>query len=108
VSWVGFGLHLWAILRSLGSASAADIGLSISGYALAWVVGFLVIIAPAGGGVREVILALVLGTVVPADSLIGIVLVSRFILIGVDVVVCLLALASSRRELRDAPEPAPG
>ncbi|MBD8516574.1 lysylphosphatidylglycerol synthase transmembrane domain-containing protein [Plantibacter sp. CFBP 8804] len=87
-SWAAFGLHLWCIVSALGTVDVAAILPAICGYALAWVVGFLAVIAPAGAGVREAILALVLANTVTASSILGIVLVSRFVLIVVDVAVC--------------------
>ncbi|MBF4514377.1 flippase-like domain-containing protein [Plantibacter sp. VKM Ac-2885] len=87
-SWAAFGLHLWCIVSALGTLDVAAILPAICGYALAWVVGFLAVIAPAGAGVREAILALVLANTVTASSILGIVLVSRFVLIVVDVAVC--------------------
>ncbi|TKJ97002.1 hypothetical protein PlfCFBP13513_13825 [Plantibacter flavus] len=87
-SWAAFGLHLWCIVSALGTLDVAAILPAICGYALAWVVGFLAVIAPAGAGVREAILALILANTVTASSILGIVLVSRFVLIVVDVAVC--------------------
>ncbi|MBD8103572.1 lysylphosphatidylglycerol synthase transmembrane domain-containing protein [Plantibacter sp. CFBP 8775] len=91
-SWAAFGLHLWCIVSALGTVDVAAILPAICGYALAWVVGFLAVIAPAGAGVREAILALVLANTVTASSILGIVLVSRFVLIVVDVAVCAYAV----------------
>lgn len=112
ISWACFGVHLWTIVTSLGTFDPGLLPLAISGYALAWVAGFLAIIAPAGAGVREAILALVLTNVVAAGSVLGIVLVSRFGLIIVDVVVCLYALATTHIRPGTAavgrPDAAPG
>jgi len=91
-SWAAFGVHLWCIVSALGTVDLAAILPAVCGYALAWVVGFLAVVAPAGAGVREAILALVLANTVTASSILGIVLVSRFVLIVVDVAVCAYAV----------------
>lgn len=96
LSWAWFGVHIWAILSALGTVDPAALLPAVCGYALAWVVGFLAIVAPAGAGVREAILALVLTNTVAASSILGIVLVSRFVLILVDVAVCGYAILRGR------------
>lgn len=91
-SWAAFGVHLWCIVSALGTVDLSAVLPAVFGYSLAWVIGFLAVIAPAGAGVREAILALVLANTVAAGSILGIVLVSRFILIIIDVAVCLYAV----------------
>ena len=56
----------------------------IGGYALAWVVGFLIVVAPAGAGVRELVLAACLVGTVDEGAVVAIVLISRLLLTGVD------------------------
>jgi uncharacterized membrane protein YbhN (UPF0104 family) len=79
-SWIGAGIQVWALAVPLG----ADINLRtavllIGGYGLAWAVGFVVIIAPAGAGAREVALAAVLAPVLNHSSakVVVVVLLSR-------------------------------
>ncbi|NUJ89290.1 flippase-like domain-containing protein [Plantibacter sp. MCCC 1A11337] len=95
-SWGAFGLHLWCIVSALGTVDPTAILPAVFGYSLAWVAGFLAVIAPAGAGVREAILALVLANTVAVGSILGIVLVSRFLLIIVDVAVCVYAVVRGR------------
>jgi glycosyltransferase 2 family protein len=77
VTWIGFGLSLWAVLYSLpsaelGSASTARLAFSSFGACgLAVVLGFVSMI-PGGAGVREVVLSTVLTPVVgPTAALCG-------------------------------------
>jgi hypothetical protein len=100
-SWVAFGLHLWCILTALDGVDPGTIVLAISGYALAWVAGFIAILAPAGAGVREAVLGLILAASFTTSDILGIVLVSRFVLIVVDLGLFAFALATSRRVRHD-------
>jgi len=79
------GLQVWMVAVELGmSADARTFALAVGGYALAWVVGFLVILVPAGAGAREgVLLAILVGSL-PSGSTILLVLVSRALLTVVD------------------------
>ena len=64
-SWVLLGLHIWALCRDVG-ASGPVLALGVTGFAAAWLVGFVVVVAPAGFGPREAVLVAVL-----AGSLVG-------------------------------------
>lgn len=60
VGWAGLGLSYWATLRGLGVQGMAPIGdlpRYVAGVALAVVAGFLLLVLPAGVGVREAFLA---------------------------------------------------
>lgn len=74
--------------------------LCIGGYAMAWSVGFLVIFVPAGAGVREVILAVVLGGSLAAGEVLVVVILSRLVLTIADVALGLLGLVLGRRMRR--------
>jgi glycosyltransferase 2 family protein len=89
-SWLAFGLHIWLLVAAVGSPGPAQLLPSVSGYALAWLAGFVAVIAPAGAGVRELVLALALGPVVQQADLLGVVLVSRMLLVAVDIALCLV------------------
>jgi len=79
-SWIGSGLQVWALAVPLGAAANLRTAvLLIGGYGLAWAIGFIVIIAPAGAGAREVALAAVLTPVLHhnAADVVVVVLLSR-------------------------------
>ena len=95
-SWVVFGLHLWFVLAATSGPAPELLLRSISGFSIAWVIGFLAIIAPAGAGVREAIMAVVLAGFFTAPQVLGIVLVSRMLLLAVDVVLFAAASIASR------------
>jgi uncharacterized membrane protein YbhN (UPF0104 family) len=95
-SWLAFGVSLWCILCASSGLNINTLLVSVSGYSLAWVAGFLAIITPAGAGVREAVLGLVLVGSNSAPEIIGVVLVSRVVLIVVDVTLFSLALLANR------------
>ncbi len=79
VSWVLYGLHVWILARMLGAGGVGILPRSIGAFAAAWCVGFLVVIAPAGGGAREAALIVLLGTGVGAARATVIAVVSRLL-----------------------------
>lgn len=85
-SWTGAGLQVWALAVPLGApADLRTAVLLIGGYGLAWGVGFIVIIAPAGAGAREVALAAVLAPVLDqSGAVVVVVLLSRVLFTLVD------------------------
>ena len=97
-SWVGAGLQVYVLAVALGAPAGVDTAsLAIGGYTLAWAVGFLVVIAPAGAGAREVALAAVLAPVLTNGEVIVVVLVSRLLFTGVDLAAAGLGLAAGHR-----------
>lgn len=89
LAWACYGVATWLLLRPLDSDPDV-LPLAIGGYALAWVVGFLAIAAPAGVGAREAVLVAVLGPVVGVSAALSVALVSRVALTVAD-----LALAAA-------------
>lgn len=75
--------HAVAPERSLGSLVVT----SVSGFALASAIGMFSFIVPAGVGVRDGILALLLGALMPFPAAIAVVVISRFFSVVADVVV---------------------
>ena len=57
-----------------------DLLLATGGYALAWTVGFLFVIAPAGAGVRELALVAALAPVVDRPAALAVALLSRVLM----------------------------
>jgi glycosyltransferase 2 family protein len=82
-----FGLHIFCLGYSLGATSFRGYLLGVCAYALASSIGVIVIFAPAGAGIRETVLIAVLAPVLSVDSALAIALVSRVVLILVDVLV---------------------
>lgn len=96
LSWVLLGLHVWALGRDLQAVRPVLV-LSIGAFAAAWTIGFLVLVAPAGVGVREAVLVLVLGDALPPGQLLLLVLVSRLLMTVGDVLWAAVALVVTGR-----------
>lgn len=98
LAWLGVGLsvlvlaHAVAPERSWGSLVVS----SICGFALASAIGMFSFIVPAGVGVRDGILALLLGALMPFPAAIAVVVVSRFFSVVADVVVAASGWAWAR------------
>jgi glycosyltransferase 2 family protein len=84
VSWILFGLQVWFLATRLGAPAGKTAVLAVGGFAFAWCVGFLVVFAPAGAGVREVLLVATLGPVLGAGSATAVALVSRAVMTAGD------------------------
>jgi len=103
LSWIVAGLQVWLILTGLGTDPVLQTYLlTLGGYALAWVVGFLVFFVPAGVGVREVVLGASLAGLVPAGDIVVVVLLSRILFTFADLILGLASSLSIRREARRA------
>jgi uncharacterized membrane protein YbhN (UPF0104 family) len=96
ISWVALGLHFGVLVQGLGVGHTSLWLLGIGVFALAWVAGFLIVIAPAGAGVREA--ALVLGFVgmLPAPQVLTVAVLSRVLLVVVDVLLAGFFAATAR------------
>jgi uncharacterized membrane protein YbhN (UPF0104 family) len=76
--WVCAGGQVWLLATGLGMpADVSNLALTVGGYALAWTVGFLVVVVPAGAGAREIVLLAVLAGLLPDAEVLLVVLVSR-------------------------------
>jgi uncharacterized membrane protein YbhN (UPF0104 family) len=94
LSWVAAGLQVWALAVSLGApATVRSLALTTGGYALAWAVGFVVVIAPAGAGAREVALIAVLAPLLDQGAALVVVMLSRILFTAVDLALAGLGIA---------------
>ncbi|MDN4483387.1 lysylphosphatidylglycerol synthase domain-containing protein [Demequina lignilytica] len=97
VQWLALGLHAWLLLDQV--APGTSVALACGAFAFAWIVGFVVVIAPAGAGAREAALVLALGGVVAPAQALSIALVSRLFMTLADVIGLGAGLAiGARRE----------
>jgi uncharacterized membrane protein YbhN (UPF0104 family) len=98
--WIAAGVHAYVLARSLSPAvrPAAVIG----SFALAWVVGLLVVIAPAGVGAREGALVLLLGDAVTTSDALALGLVSRALFILGDLACAALVVGVRLHPTEDA------
>lgn len=83
--WLVAGVQLSVLCAGVGlPLTVRTFALVTGGWALAWTAGFLFVVAPAGAGVREVVLAAVLAGALPAPAAALAVLVSRVVLTVID------------------------
>ncbi|MBS2965501.1 flippase-like domain-containing protein [Actinocrinis puniceicyclus] len=107
LSWVLFGLSVWLLAVRLGAPQGRAFLLSAGGFAFAWCIGFLVVFAPAGAGVREVVLVAALSPVLGVGKATAVALLSRLLTTVADLLsVGFVALFGRVRPGR-GPAPAP-
>ncbi len=109
VSWLCYGVHVYLLARQLGADGGALLLLQCTGaFAAAFASGPLLLIVPAGAGVREAALLLLLGSTVTAPVAAVIAVVSRLLFIVGDLVWSGVAVAAARRAVRPPGPPPPG
>ncbi len=90
LSWAGFGGHLAVLVLAIGPSGFGSVARSIGAIALAVPLGVLFLPAPAGAGIREVVMLLVLRSMMSSGDALAIVVTSRALLL-----VCDLLLAGA-------------
>lgn len=98
VMWLLFGAHAAVLIQDLAPGDPARGALVGTGaFALAWVVGFLVVIAPAGTGPREAALVLALAPLLGSADALLVALVSRVLMVVADAAAAGVAALLVRR-----------
>jgi glycosyltransferase 2 family protein len=100
-AWVCNGVQIWLLAVRLGAPVGSSLLLAMGGYAFAWSVGFLVVFAPAGVGVREVLLVAMLSPAVGTGGATAIALVSRVLTTAGDLLTAAAAGGCRRRPRAD-------
>ncbi len=86
-AWLAAGAQLWLLIGAVGGEmNGRTLALGIGGYAFAWAVGMIVVVAPAGAGPREVVLLAALGSVVAGGAALVVVLCSRVLFTATDLI----------------------
>lgn len=102
VMWIAYGAQATVVLHAFGAHSSVLFPVATGAYAVAWLVGFLVVIAPAGLGPREAVLLLLLGSVTNPTGALALAVVSRAFMTLGDVVLAGLGAALAVRHRRRA------
>jgi hypothetical protein len=98
IAWVCYGVHVYLLARQLGADGGALLMLQcIGAFAAAFAGGLLLVVAPAGAGVREAALLLLLGSTVTAPLAAVIAVVSRLLFIVGDLAWAGVAVLAERR-----------
>jgi glycosyltransferase 2 family protein len=101
VAWLLYGVQAYLLARQLGAEGGALLLLQCTGaFAAAFASGPLLLIVPAGAGVREAALLLLLGSTVTAPRAAVIAVVSRLLFIVGDLAWGGAAVLAERRRLR--------
>jgi len=82
--WVVFGAGFALFARSLVPLTAAQGLLLVSNYAASWLIGVITLFAPGGIGVREGVLGLLLGKMMPLGTALVVAVLSRLWLIALE------------------------
>ena len=98
LSWLLLGTHVYVLCAALGHAGFSAFALCVGGTALAVSAGVLLIPVPAGAGLREVVLLLVLRSILGPGQALAVVVASRALLIVADLL--LAALVGAPRAVR--------
>ena len=85
-AWTCLGLHVFTLVVDLGGSPSESFVPAVFGYALAAAIGMIVVLLPAGIGLREAVLVLLLTGPLNKSAAGAVVLLSRFIITGSDVV----------------------
>ena len=96
LGWACFGLQLWLLVADVSGRGAGVLLLSVGAYALAWSVGFLLVIFPSGVGPRELALIAALAPVMPRGSALVVAIVSRLVMTVCDLAWAGIGLALGR------------
>ncbi len=97
-AWLTSGLHVFVLARAVGGADDTGFLLfaCISGFALASSLSMFSVVLPAGVGVREGLLVLMLGPVITTSGATAVVVLSRFLTVSADVAFALLGWLYAR------------
>jgi dolichol-phosphate mannosyltransferase len=108
--WVATGLGAWTMARALGATEGLDAFLLLGAFALSWLLGVLVPLAPGGLGLREGSLIVSLAAAVGAGTATGLALALRLVSLAGELVAIavaeVVALGLTRRTPAEPPMPA--
>jgi uncharacterized membrane protein YbhN (UPF0104 family) len=101
LGWLFNGAMVYVMMRRLAGSGGAIALVSVGGFALSWVAGYLAVFAPAGAGVREAVLVAVLGTQTRTSVALVVAVVARALTVAADAAAGGLAMTLvGRRRLR--------
>jgi hypothetical protein len=96
-SWLAYGAHVWVLAGQLTAAGLPLLAHATGAFAAAWCAGFLLVVAPAGAGVREAALVLLLGAALSRPQATVVAVLSRLLFVLGDLGWGVVALAGRRR-----------
>ena len=94
--WVVYGGHVWVLAVGLGADPWRALPVAIGGFAIAFSLGPLLVVLPAGAGVREAVIVLLLHSVLSTSEATAVALTSRGVLMATDGLLALGAALTGR------------
>ncbi len=98
--WVVYGGHAWLLAVGMGADPLEALPVAIGGFAIAFSIGPLLVVLPAGAGVREAVLVVLLAGLLTTPEATAVALTSRGILMLTDGLLALAAGALPATALR--------
>uniref|UniRef100_UPI000623FDCE lysylphosphatidylglycerol synthase domain-containing protein n=1 Tax=Allosalinactinospora lopnorensis TaxID=1352348 RepID=UPI000623FDCE len=108
VAWGPLAVHIWVLVVAAGGDAAHALPTAAGAYALAWTLGILFVVAPAGIGVRELVLVVALAPVLTPGSALVVAALSRLVMTLADVLWAGAALLTTRSALSGTGRRGPG
>lgn len=105
---IALGAQVWLIATDVAGVGVHSLPAVTGAYSFAWAVGFLVVLAPAGLGVREAALVAALSPLMSASAGLAVALVARMLMTAADVATAGVGLLVRKRTHRDLAEPGAG
>jgi uncharacterized membrane protein YbhN (UPF0104 family) len=99
--WLLLGVQTWLIAGDLVPHATNLLAWSTGAFALAWAVGFVIVLAPGGLGAREIALAFALSSVMQRGDALALALISRVLMTIGDLAAAGLAVALTRAPAND-------
>jgi len=101
VVWVAMGLSFATLVRALVPISWSDVPYLVASWAAAYVIGYLALLTPAGLGVREGVLAVLLFPIMPPPVAAVVAIMARLWMVVAEVLGAGVSLVVWRRRKRD-------
>ncbi len=99
--WILYGVAFWLFGRAMIGNAAPGIAVATAAFVTSYVAGIIVVIAPAGLGVREVVLYSALAPIIGARDAIVLSVFSRVWLVAVEITGALIVLSLPRAARAD-------
>ncbi|MCY7372743.1 MAG: flippase-like domain-containing protein [Spirochaetaceae bacterium] len=100
--WVVYGGHVWLLAVGLGADPLRALPVAIGGFAVAFSIGPLLVVLPAGAGVREAVVVVLLAGLLTTPEATAVALTSRGVLMLTDGLLALAAGALRAPQARDS------
>ncbi|MEO0019528.1 MAG: lysylphosphatidylglycerol synthase domain-containing protein [candidate division WOR-3 bacterium] len=102
LDWFVQGIGCFVLINSFYPLSLSHLPILLGGYSISWILGFIILIAPAGLGVREGIYTFILKLVMPQTIAIISALITRVWMSTAEVAMALICLPLLRKGLKES------